>query len=64
MASSLVPSYLLLSLFLLAPADGLYIASFNIQIFGTTKFSKEEVVNVLAQVKLVAAANEQQEHVA
>ena len=57
MASSLVPSYLFLSLLLFAPVSGLYIAAFNIQIFGQTKFSNVEVVNVLAQVSLAVAVS-------
>ena len=48
MRPSLVPFCLFLTL--LGPTDGLYIASFNIQIFGMTKFDNQEVVNILAQV--------------
>lgn len=68
MKSSLVHCCLLLSLFLLGPGEGLHIASFNIEIFGVTKFDNQEVVNILAQVRsgpaaerhCCGAANEQQ----
>ena len=50
MKPSQVPICLFLSLFLLGTADSLHIASFNIQIFGTTKFGNEFVVTILAQV--------------
>lgn len=51
MKPSLVHCCLFLSLFLLGPGEGLHIASFNIEIFGVTKFDNQEVVNILAQVR-------------
>lgn len=56
MKPSLVLCCLFLSLFLLGPGDGLHIGSFNIQIFGVTKFANQEVVNILAQVRSRLAA--------
>lgn len=54
MRVSLVPFCLFLNL--LNPTDGLHIASFNIRIFGVTKFGNQEVVNILAQVSFKLAA--------
>ena len=48
MRPSLVPFCLFLSL--LGPTDGLYVSSFNIQIFGPKKSQNQEVINILAQV--------------